>query len=115
MFPGSLEPAISLSPESDAFLPQNFGVAEYLLDHQSLTGRLHIPFVPQWLQLPFLLVLQCVILVPVEVLIVHLLSYLFTGWSPALGNKFLKEGLGFFYTPNRLYTEGSHVLHAVGG
>jgi len=114
MFPGSLEPAISLSPESDAFLPQNFGVAEYLLDHQSLTGRLHIlfssgfSFLSSWF-------LQCVILVPVEVFIVHLLSYLFTGWSPALGNKFLQEGLGFFYTPNRLYTEGSHVFHAVGG
>lgn len=33
----------------------------------------------------------------VEVFIVHLLFCLFTELSPALGIKFLKEGLGFFY------------------
>lgn len=85
----SLEPAISPSPESDAFLPQNFGAADYLLDIQSLTVRLHnlfssgFSFLSSWF-------FQCVILVSIEAFIVHLLSYLFTGWSPALGNKVLK-------------------------
>lgn len=42
-FQGPWEPAISPSPESDEFLSQNFGSAKYLLDHQSLTVRLHNP------------------------------------------------------------------------